>query len=169
MTGNSDGGDADHWKRSLHVRRYPHVYGNGFTCSLRASYLVWQRRVLGRRSDQLGERRPGNKNVEWSQQATYSTCSLSGGSHDIFAVYGGDTNFDGNQGDVMQTVSGALHRYGDKLTDGMNPSRLGDPLTFKASVTSGAGTPDGTVQFYDGDPASTGTRESGPIKHCRAE
>ena len=100
----------------------------------------------------------GGKPLNGSLQATFTTSGLSGGPHDIFAVYAGDTNFDGSQGDVTQTVNPASTTTTVSLTNGNNPSRLGDSLTFTATVTSGAGTPGGTVQFFDGDPATTGTQ-----------
>ena len=100
----------------------------------------------------------GTRIINGSQQATFTTSGLSGGPHDIFAVYGGDTNFDGSQGDVTQTVNAASSTTTVSLTNGNNPSRLGDSLTFTATVTSGAGTPGGTVKFYDGDPSNGGTQ-----------
>jgi hypothetical protein len=50
------------------------------------------------------------------------------------------------------------------LTSSLNPSDLGENVTFTATVTSSAGTPTGTVSFYDNDgltPLQTGVALSG--------
>ncbi|SEO08139.1 conserved repeat domain-containing protein [Bradyrhizobium sp. OK095] len=48
--------------------------------------------------------------------------------------------------DTIVPVSGTA----TALTSSSNPSRLGESVTFTASVTSGGGTPTGTVTFKDG-------------------
>src|SRR5204862_184928 len=47
------------------------------------------------------------------------------------------------------------------VASSLNPSTYGDSVTFTATVTSGGGTPTGTVSFYDG--ACGGTLLAGPI------
>ncbi|WP_240535211.1 Ig-like domain repeat protein [Bradyrhizobium sp. YR681] len=48
--------------------------------------------------------------------------------------------------DTIVPISGTA----TALNSSSNPSRLGEPVTFTATVTSGAGTPAGTVTFKDG-------------------
>jgi hypothetical protein len=91
--------------------------------------------------------------------ATFSTASLSviASPHTINVQYSGDTNFNPTTGSMVQTISvntnTVLHSSG--------PAGLGQTVTFTATVTTnptgtGAGTPIGTVTFYDGDPTSGG-------------
>ena len=78
--------------------------------------------------------------------ATYSTAALSAGSHNITAVYGGDTNF-------ATSTSAAINLlvFGNSTTTTLassaNPGTYGTAVTFTATVTSGA---TGTVTFKDG-------------------
>ena len=83
-----------------------------------------------------------------SGQAACSTSSLSAGSHTITATYSGDGNYNGSSGTVGQTVNKANSTTG--VTSGTNPSTFGQSVTFTATVSSGAGTPTGTVTFKDG-------------------
>ena len=87
-------------------------------------------------------------------QATCQTSALTAGTHSITAVYSGSANFNGstsspalsqvvNQTNVTTTTSLAR-------TSGNSPSVFGQSLTFTATVTSGSGTPTGSVQLKDG-------------------
>ena len=82
--------------------------------------------------------------------ATFSTSALSAGPHSITAVYGGDANNNGSTSSALsQTIS--LSTTTTTLASSQNPSDVGKPVTFTASVTSGAGAPNGgTVTFMDG-------------------
>ncbi|EGP06553.1 hypothetical protein CSIRO_3809 [Bradyrhizobiaceae bacterium SG-6C] len=82
--------------------------------------------------------------------ATFSTSALSAGPHSITAVYGGDANNNGSTSSALsQTIS--LSTTTTTLASSQNPSDVGKPVTFTASVTSGAGAPTGgTVTFMDG-------------------
>lgn len=82
--------------------------------------------------------------------ATFSTSALSAGPHSITAVYGGDSNNTGSTSSVLtQTIS--LSTTTTTLASSQNPSDVGKPVTFTATVTSGAGAPNGgTVTFMDG-------------------
>ena len=84
--------------------------------------------------------------------ATYSTSSLTVGSHTITASYAGDGSFLTSSGSLTQTVSNTRTiSTTTTLTSSANSSASGQPVTFLATVTpSGAGTPTGTVTFYDG-------------------
>ncbi len=83
--------------------------------------------------------------------ATYSTSALSGGSHSMTAVYGGDTNF-------LGSTSGVLKQWVKRtatttsLASSKNPSKYGQTVTFTATVTGEyGGTPSGPVTFKDGN------------------
>ncbi len=79
--------------------------------------------------------------------ASFSTSDLDLGSHTISAVYSGDDNFNTiTSGDLTQVVTNTT----TSLTSSAISSVSGDSLTLTATVSSGAGTPTGTVTFYDG-------------------
>ena len=84
--------------------------------------------------------------------ATITTSDLSVGSDSITAVYSGDTNFAGVTSSVFtQTVTHAASTT--TLTSDANSPVAGDTVTFTATlaaVSPGAGTPTGTVTFFDG-------------------
>jgi streptogramin lyase len=86
--------------------------------------------------------------------ATLTTSTLTGGLHDITAVYSGDTNDDGSPSSVLvQTVNPE-----DTTTDlasSKNASTYGNSVTFTATVFPSAATvfpstPTGSVTFDDG-------------------
>jgi hypothetical protein len=84
-----------------------------------------------------------------------ATLTVSGSPHTIKAVYTNtDGNFSGSSGTVSQTVNPAP--TSTTVTSSLNPSILGQSITFTSTVanTSGAGistaTPTGSVQFMDG-------------------
>ena len=84
--------------------------------------------------------------------ATFTTATLSVGHHNVTAVYGGDASFNASTStSVDQEVQKADTTT--VLTSSTNPSKVGQPVTFTATVTvqaPGAGTPTGTVTFMDG-------------------
>lgn len=82
-------------------------------------------------------------------QATLTTSALTPGARSITAVYGGDSNNNGSTSSVLtQTIS--LSSTTTALASSKNPSDVGQPVTFTATVTSAGGTPPGTVTFMDG-------------------
>jgi Bacterial Ig-like domain (group 3)/Galactose oxidase, central domain len=86
-------------------------------------------------------------------QASFTTASLSVGSHSITAVYGGDSSFAGSTSPaLMQAVNKASTTTTTTLISSANPSVLGQLATFSATVNpaSGSATPTGTVTFRDG-------------------
>jgi hypothetical protein len=97
-----------------------------------------------------------------SGTATFTTSTLTGGTHSITAVYAGDTNFATSTSPVFtQTVSVSTTTT---LVSSVNPSTLGQAVTFTATVTptSGTGTPTGMVTFLDGTTTlGSGTLSSG--------
>ena len=87
--------------------------------------------------------------VNASGQATFTTSTLTEGSHTITATYSGTPAFESSSGSVTQVVQRAA--TSTVLTSSVNPSTVGQPVTFTATVTSG-GNPvtTGTVDFTEG-------------------
>ncbi len=83
-------------------------------------------------------------------KATFTTSSLSVGQHTLTAVYSGDGTFNGSTSTpVPQAVAKAT--TSTALQSSANPAAYGQPVTFTATVTSGASsTPVGGVAFKDG-------------------
>ncbi|TLX89212.1 MAG: hypothetical protein E6K93_06890, partial [Thaumarchaeota archaeon] len=94
-----------------------------------------------------------------SGTATYSTPSLSSGSHSIVAKYLGDTNYQAStSGAIAQTVNQATTTT--TVSSSPNPSTSGQLVTFTAGVNSTTAT--GTVTFYNGTQTlGTGTLSGG--------
>lgn len=82
--------------------------------------------------------------LDASGRATLTTSTLSVGSHVIQATYSGSSSL------LTQVVSAASARQtATSVTSSLNPSKLGEAITFTAAVvpTSGAGIPTGDVTF----------------------
>ena len=92
-------------------------------------------------------------------QASYSTSSLSQGSHSITAAYSGDAQYNQSTSSVWtQTVNQTSSSTA--ITSSANPSTYGSSVTFIATVTPNAAT--GMVTFKDGSTTlGTGTLSSG--------
>jgi hypothetical protein len=91
----------------------------------------------------------GSGSLNGSGQAAFSTSALSGGSHSITAVYGGDTNFTGSASSTLtQAVDPTSSSTGVGASS--NPTTFGTSVTFTATVSGSGGTPSGTVTFKDG-------------------
>jgi len=96
--------------------------------------------------------------------ASFSTASLPAGTNSISATYNGDSNFSQSTSTVLSQA--VLATTITTLTSSPNPSKPGVSVTFTATVTSGAGTPSGSVQFFNGDtPLKTVTLVSGTAKY----
>jgi hypothetical protein len=82
------------------------------------------------------------------------TVALGAGNHALTAVYDGDNAFEPSTSAVVdQTITPSTPATAVALTVSRNPAISGQPVTFTASVTAvapGAGTPTGTVTFFDG-------------------
>ena len=90
--------------------------------------------------------------------ATLFTSTLSVGSHPATAVYSGDADYGASTSPEASQVVNQASTI-SVLTDDVNPSSFGQSVTFTATVAvapPGAGTPTGTVTFFDG-PTSLGT------------
>ncbi|MGA2036081.1 MAG: Ig-like domain repeat protein [Acidimicrobiales bacterium] len=97
--------------------------------------------------------------------ATYTTSTLTAGTHPITVSYSGDSNFGtSTSSPLSQVVNQAASKT--TVSSSLNPSVYGQSLTFTATVTdstSGStGTPTGTVTFEDsGYAIGTGTLNGG--------
>ena len=106
----------------------------------------------------------GTGTLNGSGVATFTTASLSVASHSITAVYGGGTGFNGSTSTaITQNVSQASSAA--VLSSSLNPATVGQSITFTATISAiapGAGTPTGTVTFFDGATnLGTGTLSAG--------
>jgi hypothetical protein len=93
----------------------------------------------------------GTAPVDANGNATFMTSLLGLGNHDIIAVYSGDSTYISSAGTLTQAVVQASSTT--SLSSSANPSSLGQPVTFTATVAAvdpSAGVPMGTVSFYDG-------------------
>jgi hypothetical protein len=81
--------------------------------------------------------------------ATLMTSALSIGAHTLTATYPGATGFGASSSPgTSETITKAASAL--NLMASINPSTLGSPVTFTATVTGTVGTPTGSVSFYDG-------------------
>jgi hypothetical protein len=82
--------------------------------------------------------------------ATFSTSSLAIGTRSVTAVYGGDANSNGSTSVVLhQSVRKAS--TSTTIVSSLNPSFVGQPVTFTATVTGAfGGAPSGKVTFKKG-------------------
>lgn len=78
--------------------------------------------------------------------ATCSTSTLAGGGHSITATYSGDNNYGTSTSPILiQAVH--VTTSNTTLVSSLNPSNIGDAVTFTATVNGNA--PTGTVTFID--------------------
>jgi len=97
--------------------------------------------------------------------ATLPLSTLGTGSHTVTAVYGGDANSNGSTSSAITQNVVAKTATTTTLSSSLNPSFVGQLVTFTATVTpSGAGTPTGSVTFKQG---ST-TLGSAPVTNGQA-
>lgn len=92
----------------------------------------------------------GTGTLDSNGNATYTTSTLSPGTHNISADYSGDSNFASSSDSLTQLISQETSST-MSLSSSVNPSLLDQSVTFTATVSGGSGTPTGTVTFMDGD------------------
>jgi hypothetical protein len=84
--------------------------------------------------------------------ASLSMSNLSTGAHSLTVAYGGSASFNASTSSVLtQNVNAAA--TATTLASGTNPSVAGQAVTFVSTVSvvaPGAGSPSGTVTFFDG-------------------
>ena len=83
-------------------------------------------------------------------QTTFSTSSLTIGTHSITAVYAGSSNFIGSTSTTLSEVVGKAATT-TTISASSNPAGVGQNVTFTAVVNAVTGTPTGTVTFKDGN------------------
>ena len=88
-------------------------------------------------------------------KATFTTSFAAAGGHAITAVYSGDATSVGSSQALTEQVNAAPTRKATttSLLASANPARVGQAVTFTATVLdpSGTGTPTGTVTFFVGN------------------
>jgi len=93
--------------------------------------------------------------------ASLSTSALGAGTDAITAVYSGDVNCAGSTSPVLEQVVNIAPTT-ETLMSSQNPSAVGQPVTFTATVSSSAGVPTGKVKFTRGSsPLGTVTLSGG--------
>jgi hypothetical protein len=94
----------------------------------------------------------GTATVGRDGTATLTTSFAAAGGHVITAVYSGDSNFVGSSQALTEQVK-AHKQTTTFLSASANPARVGQAVTFTATVRnlSGTGTPTGTVTFFVGN------------------
>ncbi|HLH32385.1 MAG TPA: Ig-like domain-containing protein [Terriglobia bacterium] len=95
----------------------------------------------------------GTATLDSNGHGSLTTSGLSSGSHSITASYGGNSTFGPSTSSaVNQVVNGnsSPAATATALSSALNPSNVGQTVTFTASVTSSSGTPAGSVTFKDG-------------------
>jgi Bacterial Ig-like domain (group 3) len=87
--------------------------------------------------------------VNSSGVVSFSTSALAAGSDTITATYASDFLFAVSSGSSVQIVQSAFATT-TTVSSSPNPSVFGQSVTFTATVSSGNGTPVGTVTFTEG-------------------
>ena len=90
--------------------------------------------------------------LDGSGQASFTTSSLTPGTHSITAQYSGDVNFVSSSSTPFSQLV-AHETSAVILTSDSNPSVFGNGVTFTAvvqAVAPATGIPTGTVSFFDG-------------------
>jgi hypothetical protein len=97
----------------------------------------------------------GSNTLNGSAQTSFSTASLSTGSHSITAVYGSDANYATSTSPAVTQAVNAPPQVSTTtaLISSQNPATSGQSITFTATVsgtTNNSPLPTGSVVFYDG-------------------
>lgn len=126
----------------------PSIAGNPvlFTATLTGAAGVT---ITGSVAFKDGSTTLGTGTVNASGIATFTTAALTPGTHQIIAVYAGDTN---NATSTSPVVSQVVNQATTTtlLTSSANPSIIGNAVVLTATVTGTGATPGGTVSYYDG-------------------
>ena len=102
----------------------------------------------------------GTGTLDATGTATFSTTTLSQGTHVILATYGGDTNDGGSVSSPLSLIVN-LATTTTTLSVSSNPALMGLKVTFTAKVAGNGGIPTGTVTFTDGGTTlGTGTLDA---------
>jgi predicted metal-dependent phosphoesterase TrpH len=139
---------------ALASSRNPSTFGQTVTFTARVTPAVGG--LSGAVTFSDGSATLGIGSVSAAGVATYATAALTVGTHPITATYGGDaTHAPSTTTALAQIVNLAATQT--ILTSSLNPSALGQTVTFTATVTSSpTSAVTGTVTFKDGS-ATLGT------------
>ncbi len=87
-----------------------------------------------------------------TSSATFTTSTLSVGRHPITITYAASLDFQATSSPVLTQVITPTFATTTAIRSNQNPSLVGQPVTFTATVSSGTGKPipTGTVTFTDG-------------------
>jgi hypothetical protein len=94
-----------------------------------------------------------NVTVDGTGHASFSTTTLSVGSHTITATFTGNSGWLGSSGSDAgspEVVNAASSTTSTTLLSSPNPSTVGQSVMFTSTTTSSAGAPVGTVTFTEG-------------------
>src|SRR5580658_1461238 len=85
--------------------------------------------------------------------AAASDGSLTTGVHAVYAVYSGDSHFEGSQTGPQQIIVNSVGSLATTttVTSANASATAGATVTFTATVATATGTPTGTVNFFDND------------------
>ena len=85
--------------------------------------------------------------LDGNGQATFATAILSAGNHAVSATYSGGGSYSGSVGTLAGGQDVNQASTSTAVSSSADPSTFGQSVTFTATVSSGAGTPGGTVQW----------------------
>jgi hypothetical protein len=142
---------AEVTQTSLSSSPNPSVFGQNVSFTATVAPMVGPGVPTGTVTFKEGATVLGTGTLNASGVATFST-TLSVGTHNVTAVYGGSGSYTGSTSALdAQVVNQAS--TSTALSSAPNPSVFGQSVTFTATVTAtapGAGTPTGTVTFKEG-------------------
>jgi len=94
----------------------------------------------------------GSGSLNASSVASFTTSSLSSGTHSMVAAYLGDANNEAANSSPLSQVVNSKPVTTVRLVSSSNPSTFGNPVTFTANLSSSTGgIPTGSVAFFVGD------------------
>ncbi len=91
----------------------------------------------------------GTQNVTNAGTFTFSSATLSIGTHSLVATYAGDANNSPESSNIVTVVVQQASTI-TTLVSSLNPATLGQNVTFTATVTSSSPSITGAVSFMDG-------------------
>ena len=91
----------------------------------------------------------GTGTLNASGQATYTSSTFTGGTHNLTVAYAAAGNYAGSTS-AAQTLTVNKINAATTLTVGATSASYGQAVSLSATVTASGPTPTGTVTFYDG-------------------